>query len=380
MKTLLIEGWRGINHSYALVNQYQLLQLAGHPDFVIYHRDMPFPRPEWRKTGSGFDDEDIATLDSFVPPPEVTPRAIDILYRIDFPFRFYGGAANRIFVFGTAELGRIPNNFIDTEPDASRVYPNAEFEIVTPSNWSRAGILQSGFTCPVHVVPHGVTPDLYWSATKDEKRTLRCELDLPQEAFVFLNVGAMMWNKGTIELLRAFAIHRLKFPDSYLVLKSSDFLYGDYIDQAVRVASKQGGSEVAAALASVRIVRDNLSHDEMAAIYRACDAYVSPYLAEAFNMPVLEAIASGLPVIVTAGGPTDDYCRDSFALKIASSVVDSDKGQYLKPDIDSLVGQMTRVVEDTDFCRSAARNGPAWVKDHYSWQAVTESLVNAFRS
>lgn len=80
MKTLLIEGWRGINHSYALVNQYQLLHLAGHPDFVIYHRDVPLPRPEWKNTGSGFDDEDIATINSFGPPGNT---AIDILYRMD---------------------------------------------------------------------------------------------------------------------------------------------------------------------------------------------------------------------------------------------------------------------------------------------------------
>ena len=29
MKTLLIEGWRGVSHSIALVNQYQLLVMLG---------------------------------------------------------------------------------------------------------------------------------------------------------------------------------------------------------------------------------------------------------------------------------------------------------------------------------------------------------------
>ena len=62
MKTLLIEGWRGINHSFALVNQHQLLQLAEQADFKIYHRDMPFPDPAWKNTMSGFDADDEATI------------------------------------------------------------------------------------------------------------------------------------------------------------------------------------------------------------------------------------------------------------------------------------------------------------------------------
>ena len=45
----------------------------------------------------------------------------------------------------------------------------------------------------------------------------------------------------------------------------------------------------------------------MAALYNLADAYVTPYHAEAFNMPALEAAACGVPLIVPRGGPTDDF-------------------------------------------------------------------------
>ena len=48
-KNLLIEGWRGINHSFALINQYQIRELLKNDNFKIYFKDIPFPTPEWNK-------------------------------------------------------------------------------------------------------------------------------------------------------------------------------------------------------------------------------------------------------------------------------------------------------------------------------------------
>ena len=42
MKKLLIHGWHGINHSYAMVNQHQILALANLGGVEICHHDMPF--------------------------------------------------------------------------------------------------------------------------------------------------------------------------------------------------------------------------------------------------------------------------------------------------------------------------------------------------
>ena len=52
-RTLLIEGWRGINHSIALVNQYQILELLKFSGLTLYHHDLPFFFPHWTRTASG---------------------------------------------------------------------------------------------------------------------------------------------------------------------------------------------------------------------------------------------------------------------------------------------------------------------------------------
>ena len=68
----------------------------------------------------------------------------------------------------------------------------------------------------------------------------------------------------------------------------------------------------------IEYIGDSLSFGQMAQLYQAADAYVSPYRGEGFNMPVLEAAATGLVVVATLGGATDDFTNASFALGVDS--------------------------------------------------------------
>jgi glycosyltransferase involved in cell wall biosynthesis len=117
----------------------------------------------------------------------------------------------------------------------------------------------------------------------------------------------------------------------------------------------------------------------MAQLYQTADAYVSPYAAEGFNMPVLEAIASGLPVICTAGGPTDDFTSPEFALRIDSTIVSTpigeEQGKVLAVNFDSLVAHMHRVIEQPEISARARTAGPAFVAHGFTLQIVVDKLL-----
>jgi len=122
-----------------------------------------------------------------------------------------------------------------------------------------------------------------------------------------------------------------------------------------------------------------ISMERMSVLYQAADAYVSPYSAEGFNLPVLEAAACGLPVICTQGGSTEDFVTDAFAWKISSRVrerlVDGELGTSLEPDLDHLVELMRRIVDDRSFRAMAASNGPHHAVEHFTWDHVIEKMM-----
>ncbi len=91
----------------------------------------------------------------------------------------------------------------------------------------------------------------------------------------------------------------------------------------------------------------------MRELMQAADFYVSPYIAEGFNMPVLEACACGLPVICTAGGSTEDFIDSSWCRTIQSQLIHDPDESYLKPSIESLVNILSSSISDTNWVQHA---------------------------
>ena len=54
MKSLCVEGWRFLSHSYALVNQWQLMSLAKRPGLALSVRDVPYIFDHWRQQRGQF--------------------------------------------------------------------------------------------------------------------------------------------------------------------------------------------------------------------------------------------------------------------------------------------------------------------------------------
>ncbi len=93
------------------------------------------------------------------------------------------------------------------------------------------------------------------------------------------------------------------------------------------------------------VIDDELTDDDVVRLYRSCDALAFPYRGEGFGLPMLEALACGLPVIATAGGAADAFLDDDVAYRIPARRVPltgvmrgeelAGEGWWLEPDADS---------------------------------------------
>ncbi len=377
---LVVEGWRRSSHSYALVNQHQLLQLSRDPRLNVAHVDIPLPKTQWEQLDAGFDAAARQQIDSITTPASGPDQpSADVIYRISWPMRVHAGDASRVFVFGTSELQRLqPRECCGPSGSYADVDREA-VEIITPSAWSRVGFVASGFDeRRVHVIPHGVNARLFRRHSPEEKRRIRLTMQIPDHCPVFLHIGAMTRYKGIGPLLAAFALYQQRDERAVLLLKGSDALYGNLMTAALADAARLlGRSFPQSSLHSIRYSGDNLSLAGVAQLYGVADVYLAPYRAEGFDLPVLEALASGVVPIVTAGGATDDFCPDRLSLKVDAVLTSlEDGGRFLEPRLDSIVECMRSAVQDEMLRGRVAAEGPPWVGEHYTWSRVGRLLAD----
>jgi glycosyltransferase involved in cell wall biosynthesis len=376
---IVVEGWRNITHSYAMVNQFQLLEMCDRPEVEIFHRDIPYLRSHWQPVADLFEPVANQKIQQIPPPP---PETVDAILRIAIPYNLKPGNAKKTCVFCTTEAGIVTKSMLSGigANSITEALENFDVTIITPSHWSRQGFLRSGVEPNrVVVVPHGVDHNFYKPLLEAERKALRQQLGI-HDHFVFLNIGILSDNKGIRLLLKAFAQVVDKYPQARLVLKGADSLFASrqfLNDSAKAVLTEAEAAKVESRLA---YIDKTISIHEMIRLYQAADVYVSPYLAEGFNLPVLEAAACGLPVLCTQGGPTDDFTRPEFALGISSHFQPINVGEetvFLRiPNLEHLIEQMAWAIAHPEFRINARKFAEKFIGENFTWNRVVDQLLN----
>ena len=136
----------------------------------------------------------------------------------------------------------------------------------------------------------------------------------------------------------------------------------------------------------------------MAELYRSADAFVFPSKVEGFGLPLLEAIACGVPTICTnisAQSMFLDRIPGLFApvqYEIAPIVDEdysffyrgdydgTDFGTWALPSIDSIRRCMRDVYEEHALWKERAQQAASVVRREFSWDAIALKAIAAIRS
>jgi len=262
--------------------------------------------------------------------------------------------------------------------------------LVTSTRWSRDRLIDFGFReDKLRVVSCGVDLETFSPLSAEELATQRSSLQIPTDAIVFLNVGVPTWNKGVDLLIRTFAVVNQRYTNSRLLLKDARGLYGYPVENVLNeIDNKYPGLLTAQIRASISIVPNNLTQNQLRSLYGIADWYVSPYRAEGFNLPVLEAQACGTPVITSSGGSTDDFCNTLAVRKIPSVF---HRGQlrygaescWVEPHLQALEAMMLqaasigpRPAHVHDTLRQEARTN----SERYSWDNAVNTLTTLIQA
>ena len=171
---------------------------------------------------------------------------------------------------------------------------------------------------------------------------------------IFLTVGGIEPRKNSIALLQAFNQLLSDYPNAQLVVAGGATLfdYQSYRDRFFAVAEQAN-----LAIGKSLILPGVLPDTELAALYRLADAFVFPSVKEGWGLVVLEAIASGLPVITSNQPPFTEFLSDRQALLIDPSspkAIAAAMRQVIQPEIRrSLVEQSQSICQDYTWIVSA---------------------------
>ena len=243
-------------------------------------------------------------------------------------------------------------------------------EIWVPSEFNRQGLLASGLERPVHVIPLGVNPDYFHPGIAGTPN--------PLGEFVFLSVFEWGERKEPWMLLRAFNDEFSADEPVRLVCK--------VVNRDRKVSLKREIQRLRLSTAGGRIsYLFNLEFPryQLGSMYRSADCFVSASRGEGWNMPLMEAMACGLPAIATDWGAHQEFVNESNAYPLATrgTIPAVAKCPYYSgyswadPDPGHLRQLLRSIYEHRDEARAKGELAAQEMAEQWTWDATARKIV-----
>lgn len=266
------------------------------------------------------------------------------------------------------ESSRVPPTVMSTMLAADQVW--------VPSEWGRAVLIANGLDpARCEVVQEGVDAEQY--------HPYRTAVQNP--ILTYLITGKYELRKSLIETIYAWRQEFGSVADVELIVKTDHFF------QAEAKYNELTGWIGNLGLTNVRVIWGKVEQDDMTDLYQQSNIFVLPSKGEGWGLPLIEAAASGLPIITTMySGHTE------FLQHIQSSVIpvefdavavacrdyqtfypttDGDWGQWAQPRIESIQQALRFARQNYTDLRMHAQANSAVIRRHFSWaQSVDRAL------
>lgn len=205
-------------------------------------------------------------------------------------------------------------------------------------------IRRMGFRQPVAIIPNGIDIPPFASKQGRISRTL-------------LFLGRVHPSKGLDMLLPAWQVVQDRFHDWRLVIAGPD--HGGYLIKMQHLAAQLH-------LKRIEFVGALKGREKWEA-YRAADVFVLPSYSENFGMTVAEALAAGVPAIVSKGAPWE-------RLELKKS------GWWIDIGLDPLVTCLNHALSlAPDVLAEMGQHGHGWMEEEFSWRHLGPQMAETYR-
>lgn len=272
-----------------------------------------------------------------------------------------------------SESTRVPPTIMSTMLAADVVW--------VPSTWGRDCLIENGLEADrCDVVPEGV----------DSARYHPYGPTAPSPVLRYLITGKYELRKSIIETVYAWHQEFANDPLVELVVKTTHFIHQEQKQEEITSWIKRSN------MTNVRVLWGAVNDQDMANLYQQADVFVLPSKGEGWGLPLIEAAASGLPIITTMySGQTE------FLQHITSSVLpveydmapitcaeyqlfypttDGNWGNWAQPRIDSIRQAFKASRLNYNALKEQAQRNSEIIRRDFSWDQCAYRALQSLQT
>lgn len=219
------------------------------------------------------------------------------------------------------------------------------------------------------IIPNGI--DLSGFSGLPDKETFKIRYPHIRGKKIILFLGRINWKKGLDILVKAYAMLIKERADVHLLIVGGDET--GYIKKVKGWLKQHRLNYIDYGLDDKSHTQDTqvtftrmLSGKEKIEAYAGSDIFVLPSYSENFGVAVAEAMASGIPVVI------------SNKVGIYKDVERNSAGIVIRPDSKSLYQATKLLLEDANLGKELAINARKLVEESYDIDKVADKMLRAF--
>ena len=232
---------------------------------------------------------------------------------------------------------------------------NSMHYVIVPNDFYRRVFKKCGVFVPIKVIPHGIDTKRFKYFERSRRK---------RQTYIFGCCGYLNDRKGVFELIRAFSSEFNDNEPVKLRLHSTDpnlGFYSNMKDKRIEVTTKLW------------------DFDKLVEWYHDLDCFVFPSKAEGVGYPPREAMATGLPTILTNYSGLEDIASLGISLTptefVKANPMVQQPGNWAKIDIPELMGAMRHMYDNKDYSYVIGKAASKEIHKNHSWEKCVGKLT-----
>ena len=223
--------------------------------------------------------------------------------------------------------------------------------VVAISNYVK-DMLKKRYGLDSEVIYHGIDANKFKPRNKTQSKK---QLGYEEEDYIILFVGKLHPYKDPLTLIRAVSKVAERNKKLYLLMVGAGELY----EEVKKAVSKL------TLWSRVKLIR-HVSHEELKLYYDAADLFVLPSVTEALGNVLLEAMASGVPVIASNSGACPEVIGNAGIL-------------FHQGDHIDLAEKIMELSDNKELSRSLSNAGLKRVREVFSWEDKINRYLELYK-